>query len=129
MSAGSDKDRLELMFWMREQYMLALNQHRPGAYPQWPVDITEKKSQQAIRDVALRGVEEIFEAMQHCKNWKSHRSVEDKSFDREKFLEEMVDALNYFFALLVMAGVDSQELYRAYEKKDRVIHERLKSGY
>lgn len=129
MSVRSDKDRLELMFWMREQYMRALNEHRPGAYPQWPVDITEKKSQQAIRDVALRGVEEIFEAMQHCKNWKSHRSVEDKSFDREKFLEEMVDALNYFFALLVMAGVDAQELYRAYEKKDRIIHDRLKSGY
>lgn len=129
MPARSGKDRLELMFMMREQYMRALNELKSGAYPQWPVDITEKSSQQAIRDVALRGVEEVFESLQHCKNWKTHRSVEDKSFDREKFLEEMVDALNYFFALLIMVGVDAQELYRAYEKKDDVIHERLKSGY
>ena len=129
MSGRSDKDRLELMFSMREHYMRALNESKPGAYPEWPVDITEKGSQQAIRDVALRSVEEVFESLQHCKNWKSHRSVEDKSFDREKFLEEMVDALNYFFALLIMVGVDAQELYQAYEKKDDVIHERLKSGY
>lgn len=129
MGDRSDKDRLELMFWMREQYMHALNKLKPNAYPEWPVDIAEKPSQQAIRDVALRGVEEVFESLQHCKNWKNHRSVEDKSFDREKFLEEMVDALNYFFALLIMVGVDAQELYRAYEKKDRVIHDRLRSGY
>ena len=129
MSLWSDKDRLELIFALREQFMRSLNEHKPGAYPDWPVDMSEKRSQQAIRDVALRGVEEVFEAMQHCRNWKPHRSVEDRTFDRDKFLEEMVDALNYFFALLIMAGVDSQEFFRAFEKKDRVIHERLESGY
>ena len=69
MGDWSDKDRLELMFSMREQYMHALNESRPGAYPKWPVDISAKASQQAIRDVALRGVEEVFESLQHCKNW------------------------------------------------------------
>jgi len=123
------KDRLELMFSMREKYMHALNERKPGAYPEWPIDMSEKASQQAIRDTALRGVEEIFEAMQHCRNWKPHRDVEDRSFDQDKFVEEMVDAFNYFFALLIMVGVDTQALYQAYEKKDRVIHDRLQNGY
>jgi NTP pyrophosphatase (non-canonical NTP hydrolase) len=129
MGSWPDKDRLELIFALREQFMHALNEHKPGAYPAWPVDMSEKGSQQAIRDAALRGVEEVFEAMQHCRNWKPHRNVEDRSFDRDKFVEEMVDAFNYFFSLLIMAGVDSQELFRAFDKKDRIIHERLQSGY
>ena len=129
MEDRSDKDRLELMFSLREQFMHALNRHKPGAYPSWPVEISEKSSQQAMRDTALRGVEEVFEAMQHCRNWKPHRNVEDRSFDRDKFVEEMVDALNYFFSLLVMVGVDAQEFFLAFERKDRIIHQRLRSDY
>ena len=55
--------------------------------------------------------------------------TEDRSFDREKFLEEMVDSFNYFFSVLVLTGVTADELYEAYVAKDAVIHDRLKTGY
>lgn len=122
-------DKLRHMFELREQFMRALKSQKSSIYPKWPVDLADKKSQQAIRDTALKGVEEVFEAMQHCKNWKPHRVTEDRSFDREKFLEEMVDAFNYFFSVLVLTGVTADELHEAYVEKDRIIHERLKSGY
>jgi hypothetical protein len=129
MGIDGSSDCLEQMFSMREHYMHAINRHKPGAYPDWPVDISEKSSQQAMRDTALRGVEEVFEAMQHCRNWKPHRNFEDRSFDRDKFLEEMVDSFNYFLSLLVMIGVDPQEFFHAFEAKNQVIHERLRNDY
>ena len=103
----------------------------PNSYPeQWPINISEKSSQTILRETALKGVEEMFEALQHLKNWKPHRQTEIKEeLDREDFLEEVVDALNYFFAMLIVTGFNEKELFDAYIKKDGKIRERLKEGY
>ena len=71
----------------------------------------------------------MFEALGHLKNWKPHRQTEVPEFDREKFLEEMVDSFNYFFSLIILAGFTADEFYEMYHKKDKIIHERLKTGY
>ena len=47
----------------------------------------------------------------------------------DSFLEEYVDAFNYFLSVLVMLGVSAEEFFEAYEHKDRVIHDRLKKDY
>ena len=125
----SKKDSLDEMFRLRETFMIAMKEANPDIYPVWPVNLTEKKSQQVLRDTALKGVEEMFEALQHLKNWKPHKKTETSDFDREEFLEEIVDAFNYFLSLLVLTGVTPEELFTAYCRKDDIIHERLKSGY
>ena len=122
-------DKLDKIFQLRERFMVEIDSANPDIYPDWPVDITSKKSQQVLRDTALKGVEEMFEALQHLKNWKPHKKTEILEFDREEFLEEVVDAFNYFFSLLVLTGVTPDELYEAYCKKDAVIHKRLRTGY
>ena len=122
-------DKLQEMFRLRERFMFEIARANPDIYPDWPVDLTDKKSQQVLRDTALKGVEEMFEALQHLKNWKPHKKTEIKDFDREEFLEEVVDAFNYFFSLLVLTGVDADELFNAYLRKDTVIHNRLTTGY
>lgn len=122
-------DKLDEMFKLRESFMVSLKRAKPHTSPDWPVDLSDKLAQQHVRDMALRGVEEMFEALQHLKNWKPHRQTEVKTFDREEFLEEVVDAFNYFFSLLVLTGVDSDELFSAYEKKDKIIRDRIDSGY
>lgn len=109
--------------------MRSLGEKIPGSTPTAPLDLSKKEDQQICRDVALRGVEEMFEALQHLKNWKPHRVTEISGFDREKFLEEMVDAFNYFFSLLIMTGFSSDDLFREYTRKDEVIHKRLTEGY
>lgn len=100
-----------------------------GYYPQWPVDVTKKESQVLLRDVTLKGVEEIFEALQELKNAKVHRQTDIPHFDRDAFLEENVDALNYFFTTLKLVGVSPDELHNAYVKKHNKICRRLKEGY
>lgn len=79
--------------------------------------------------MALRGVEEMFEALQHLKNWKPHRVTEVKEFDHSEFVEEVVDAFNYFLSVLILTGVTSDDLYKMYCTKDDIIHGRLKTGY
>jgi dimeric dUTPase (all-alpha-NTP-PPase superfamily) len=123
------EDKLKKMFNLREEFMISLRKKFPISNPAWPLDLSKKVEQQYCRDIALRGVEEMFEALQHLKNWKPHRETEDKKFDRDEFLEEVVDAFNYFFSLLILSGFDAEDLFEAYIKKDKIIHERLRDGY
>lgn len=123
------KDRLEQVFQKRRDFMLRLREIMPHAQPAFPVDISTRDGQQYCRDLALRGVEEMFEALQHLKNWKTHRMTEISDFDREEFLEEVVDAFNYFYALLVAVDCDVDEFFDAYCRKDKIIHDRVTNKY
>jgi NTP pyrophosphatase (non-canonical NTP hydrolase) len=130
MSKKMKECKLEQMFALRLSFMNMMKETIPDSYPEFPVDISEKSSQQVCRDLALKGVEEMFEALQHLKNWKPHRVTNvDEELNREEFLEEVVDALNYFFAMLIVTGFNEKELFEAYLKKDSKIRERLLSGY
>jgi len=123
-------DKLDKMFELRESFMLRLKEANPeGASPTWPIDLLDKSSQQHVRDMALRGVEEMFEALQHLKNWKPHRMTEVSEFNTDLFLEEVVDAFNYFLSVLVLTGFSADDLFQAYEDKDFVIRERIDNGY
>jgi predicted house-cleaning noncanonical NTP pyrophosphatase (MazG superfamily) len=122
-------DRLAELFELRLRFMEAIKESPVSGAPQWPLDLADKQNQQYIRDIALRGVEEMFEALQHLKNWKPHRQTDVAEFNRDEFLEEIVDAFNYFFELILLAGFSADDFFEMYLKKDRVIHDRLKTGY
>jgi len=122
-------DRLADIFAMRSAFLYAMKEKLPHAQPDIPITIASKEGQQYCRDIALRGVEEMFEALQHLKNWKTHRVTDIPDFNREEFLEEVVDAFNYFFSLLILVGFDADDLYQAYCKKDKIIHDRIQTNY
>ena len=122
-------DKLDQMLELRESFMKALVDRNSNILPPWPVDVASKESQQALRETVLKGVEEMFEALGHLKNWKPHRETEITDFDHEEFLEEFVDGMNYFFSVLVLLGHDADDLFRVYKRKDKIIHERLREGY
>lgn len=124
-----NQDRLQKIFSLRKDFMKELNRKIPGSYDTWPIDLTQKKSQQMVRDLSLRGVEEMFEAVQHLKNSKPHRLTDVPEIDRESFVEEIVDAFNFFLSVLVLVGVDEDELFSAYLKKHQVILDRLQKNY
>jgi len=122
-------DRLSEIFMLREIFMKNLRESSDDDIPMWPLDLSTKENQQYVRDMALRGVEEMFEALQHLKNWKPHRKTEVTEFNSEEFLEEIVDAFNYFLSILILTGFDDNDLIDAYRKKDDIINKRLSSGY
>jgi hypothetical protein len=122
-------DKLEDLFELREQFMTALQNKVPDSYPAWPVNPTVKENQIHVRDMALRGVEEMFEALQHLKNSKPHRQTDMPDFDKDAFLEETVDAFNYFLTVLVLLDVTPGDLHTAYKMKHEKILCRLQEGY
>ena len=122
-------DMLSEVFSKRESFMHLIKEKFPDAYTDWPVNISEKTSQAVIRETALKGVEEMFEALGHLKNWKPHRETDIPEINREEFLEEIVDAFNYFFNLLILCGVDSKKFFNAFERKHEIIKKRLNDGY
>ncbi|WP_438964609.1 hypothetical protein [Winogradskyella sp.] len=124
-----NKDSLQEIFNSRESFMSLIKEKYPESYPAWPVDLSDKESQKVCRETALKGVEEMFEALGHLKNWKPHRETDIPEIDRKEFLEEIVDSFNYFLSLLVLIGVDKKEFYDAFKRKDIIIRERLKNGY
>ena len=122
--------KLNDMFKLRKSFIDMISEMRPGSYPELPIDISKKDSQQFCRDLALRGVEEMFEALQHLKNWKQHRltDIEDE-FESEEFLEEIIDAFNYFYSLMILSGFNEDDFYKAFIKKDQIIRDRLNNKY
>ena len=122
-------DRLEQIFLMREEFMHLIKSKYPDTYPVWPVDLSTKQAQSTCRETALKGVEEMFEALGHLKNWKPHRETDIPEINREEFLEEIVDAFNYFLSLVILTGVNEDEFFEAFSKKDKIIRERLQKGY
>jgi hypothetical protein len=126
-----DNCKLKLMFEKRLEFINMMKELIPDSYPEFPLDISQKASQQVCRDLALKGVEEMFEALQHLKNWKPHRQTDlsAEQFNHDEFLEEIVDAFNYFFAMLIVTGFNENDLFDAFLMKDNIIRERLKSGY
>ena len=126
---SSKHDKLDDIFIKRNLFMERLESIKPGSYPTDRLDLSSKHTQQRLRESALKGVEEMFEALAHLKNWKPHRFTDVPDFNREEFLEEVVDAFNYFFALLIQVGVTSDEFYDAFLKKDDIIHHRLDDKY
>ena len=121
-------DKLEEMFRLREGFMRHLQEVK-GDVPPWPSELAKKDVQLFIKDVIYHSQEELFEALRELKNAKSHRQTDVPEFDREHFLEEMVDAYNLFLEALVLVGITPEEFFRAYVEKDKVIHARLSSGY
>ena len=124
-----NEDKLNQIFSLRNSFMELIKDKFPDSYPEWPIDLSSKQAQATCRETALKGVEEMFEALGHLKNWKPHRQTDMPEIDREEFLEEIIDAFNYFFSLIILIGVDVEEFYGAFLKKDKIIRSRLKEGY
>lgn len=124
------EDRLKKVFSLQEAFMLRLQEkHGKEKVPDWPLDMTQKSSQQLCKSLSHDSMEELFEAAQHLRNSKVHRMTDVPDFDRAKFIEECVDAFKFFLELLIFVGVSDDEFFEAYLKKDKIIHQRLEDGY
>lgn len=123
----SDEYRLEAMWMQQVEFVHLLQQKRN--FPKHPVDIASKQGQQLLENISFNVMKEMFEAVQHLKNAKTHRATEVCEFDREAFKEELVDTLHYFFELAIMADIDLDELYESYMKKGVINTDRINNGY
>ncbi len=120
-------DKLQKMWEQQERFMRLLQVHR--TFPEFPVDVTSKLGQKFLKGITHECMHELFEANLLLKNSKDHRVTEVSEFNREDYVEELVDALHYFFEIAICSGVSMEELYEAYMKKGKTNIDRIESGY
>lgn len=121
------KTDLQTLFQQQIEFMKLLRSK--NLFQEFPVDIATKHGQKLCKDIAHDAMDELHEAIQHLKNSKQHRVTEIKEFDREKYIEELVDHLHFFIELCVVSSVSVQELCDAYFKKGEVNISRVNAGY
>ena len=119
--------KLEKMWQQQHDFMRLLQQKR--GFPEFPVDISSKDGQRFLKGITHDCMDELFEANQHLKNSKNHRATEVRDVDRPAYVEELVDALHYFFEIAISSGISLDELYDAYLKKGEINESRIKNGY
>lgn len=125
MSESSDK--LKEMYEQQAQFMELLKQKR--GFPSFPMDLSEKPSQKFIKAIAHDAMGELFEAVQELKNSKGHRATEIDEFDRDAYVEELVDTQHFLFEILILSGVSIEEFFEAYMKKGVTNFDRINNGY
>lgn len=115
-------------FWQQQfDFMKLLQEERN--FPEFPVDITTKDGQKLIKDVTHDCMHELFESIHALKNSKNHRKTEVKEFDRENFIEELVDTMKFFLEILILAGISKEEFIDSFDQKTNVNIERIKGNY
>jgi hypothetical protein len=115
------------MFDEQVQFMRLLQEKR--GFPNFPVDLSTKQGQKFVKEMSHECMHEMFEAIHLLSDSKDHRRSMTNDFDREKFLEEMSDALHYFIEVCALIGIGADDLYDAYTKKGRINISRISSGY
>jgi len=120
-------DKLKEMWDQQTSFMELLQDKRN--FPDFPVDVSSKAGQKFLKGITHECMHELFEANLILKNSKDHRETDVSEFDRSSYVEELVDALHYFFEIAISSGVSMDELHEAYMKKGKINVDRIKNGY
>jgi len=98
-------------------------------FPAFPVDMSSKSGQKLIKDIAHDCMHELFEALVTLKNSKNHRKTLVESFDRQNFVEELVDTQKFLLEILILAGVSIDEFCDRFFEKSKVNIDRITGDY
>jgi NTP pyrophosphatase (non-canonical NTP hydrolase) len=119
-------DMLDKAFTLQREFMDMLVEH--DKFPEYPVDLTSKPGQRFVKECIFNLIEELMEASFTLKN-RQHKITDDKEIDLEHFREELGDAFAYFIEVCHLCGISSYDLYSEYSRKNKIVRDRLNSGY
>ena len=115
------------MFKQQQRFLDLLISHR--GFINYPVNIEDKSGQKILKEIAYECMHELFEAIQHLKNSKSHRITNIKDFNKSLFVEEISDCLHYLIEICILSDIDFIKIYKEFMKKGTINYDRIVSGY
>jgi hypothetical protein len=121
-------DKLDVMWQLQDAFMQRLKSIDKDFPREWPVDMQSPVMQRLCRETTWKAQHELAEAVIELKNAKQHRALSKDAFNREHFVEELVDAMKYIQEVLIFMGVSAEEFFASYCKKDKIVHDRLDRG-
>lgn len=120
-------DKLETMMEMQKQF-----QERIGFNFE---TMTEKEKATYMKEMQMWVTDEMSEALHElkfAKGWSKQYdswTQEETEYHADKFKDEMVDAFHFFMNVLIAAGMDANELFERYLKKNKINIDRQNNGY
>lgn len=120
-------DRLETMMEMQKEF-----QKRVG-FNFDNMDIKEKS--QYIKEMMLWCEDEMKEALHElpfAKGWsKKYDTWTEEKIEEQmtKFKKEMTDSFHFFMNILIVSGMNSEDLYNEYIDKNKINISRQENGY
>lgn len=121
------KDMFSQMFHQQQEFLEILRDQR--AHPDFPLNLSNKESQQFLKSLSHECMHELFESNMLLKNSKKHRTTEFNDFDRESYKEELSDVLHYLIGILIYSGISVEEMFEMYMKKGQINIDRINNGY
>lgn len=96
-----------------------------------PTELTGEQLGEFVRWNIVALIDELMEALHHVQGWKPWSELEPTLPPdlRDDYVEELVDAYHFLGNLLLVAGVDDEELTEFYTGKAEVNRERQEAGY
>lgn len=119
-------DKWDSIFRLQEENMRVLESR--DVLPSWPIDLTTKQGQRMIKEIINDCHGELWEATYTLKN-KLHKQEDDRSFDRDHYKEELMDALAYLIETCILSGFSGDEMYEEFKRKNKVVRKRFEDGY
>ena len=117
-----------LEFWDDQRQFMQLLVEKRG-FPQFPLDMNEKESQRFIKSIIQDAAHELHETIGELRNSKRHRAANIQDFDRDAYLEEIVDTYKFLLEILILSGISIDEFRDAFFKKSKINIERINEGY
>ena len=120
-------DKLEIMMEMQKKF-----QEKVGFNFD---EMNEKEISAYIKEMMLWTNDEMSEALhelKYAKGWsKKYNSWSDEETHQknENFKDEIVDAFHFFMNIMIPAGMNADELFDRYLKKNKINIERQETGY
>jgi len=85
--------------------------------------LTVEERNTVLKDLVFAGVVEMIEFLDKATNWKDHRP--GHVIDREKALEELVDAFNFMLTPFIYMDISVEEFFAAFQKKGQIVLNRF----
>lgn len=85
--------------------------------------LTREETNTVMKDLVFAGVVEMIEFLDKATNWKDHRP--GHVIDRDKALEELVDAFNFMLTPFIYMDISVEEFWAAFQKKGQTVLNRF----
>jgi len=93
-----------------------------------PAELGPDEKVEFVRKMVLGLFMEAAEVLGVVKSWKWWRVGNAAEFDRDHYMEELVDVVHFVGALAVMAGISDLEWAEAYAAKTEIVKQRAREG-
>ena len=130
-----EKDMLKTMFEMQE----ALNTKIGRPLKPWKDGINKEKGSHLLYagqmlDDLIKAVSSELEELRNCTYWKhwQKEAREGKRYqihDLKEAKKEVIDLLHFFISIALWTGMDAEEMYDLYVKKNKINFKRQENDY